>query len=179
MMNLTNLHFIWKPHSWWSTNTNAASVWIRRNLIKHCKFKIYRDKMVHFCIYFCFIDYAKNFDCVDYNKLWKILQEMGIPDHQTCLLRTLYAGQEATGRTGHGTTDWFQTVKGARQGCILSPYLFNLYTEYIRSFLIAQLVKNLLAMWETWVQFLGWEDPLKKGMATHSSILAWRILWTV
>ena len=104
---------------------------------------------------------------------------MGIPDYLTCLLSNLYAGQKATVRIVHGTTDWFQTVKGARQGCILSPYLFNLYTEYIRSFLIAQLVKNLLAMWETWVQFLGWEDPLKKGMATHSSILAWRILWTV
>ena len=72
-------------------------------------------------IYFCFIDYAKAFDCVDHNKLWKILQEMGIPDHLTCLLRNLYAGQEATVRTRHGTTDWFQTGKGVRQGCILSP----------------------------------------------------------
>ena len=82
-------------------------------------------------IYFCFIDYAKAFDCVDHNKLWKILKEMGIPDHLTCLLRNLYAGQEATVRTGHGTTDWFQTGKGVRQGCILSPCLFNLYAEYI------------------------------------------------
>uniref|UniRef100_A0A4W2E168 Reverse transcriptase domain-containing protein n=1 Tax=Bos indicus x Bos taurus TaxID=30522 RepID=A0A4W2E168_BOBOX len=82
-------------------------------------------------IYFCFIDYAKAFDCVDYNKLWKILKEMGIPDHLICLLRTLYAGQEATVRTGHGTTDWFQIGKGVRQGCILSPWLFNLYAEYI------------------------------------------------
>ena len=82
-------------------------------------------------IYFCFIDYAKDFDCVDHNKLWKILQEMGIPDHFTCLLRNLYAGQEATGRTGHETTDWFQIGKGVRQGCILSPCLFNLYAEYI------------------------------------------------
>ena len=82
-------------------------------------------------IYFCFIDYAKAFDPVDHNKLWKILKEMGIPDHLTCLLRNLYAGQEATVRTGHGTTDWFQTGKGARQGCILSPCLFNLYAEYI------------------------------------------------
>ena len=82
-------------------------------------------------IYFCFIDYAKAFDCVDHNKLWKILQEMGIPDHQTCLLRNLYAGQEATVRSGHGTTDWFQIGKGVCQGCILSPCLFNLYTEYI------------------------------------------------
>ena len=78
-------------------------------------------------IYFCFIDYAKAFDCVDHNKLWKILQEMGIPDHPTCLLINLYAGQEATVRTGHGTTDWFQIGKGVRQGCILSPCLFNLY----------------------------------------------------
>ena len=82
-------------------------------------------------IYFCFIDYGKAFDCVDHNKLWKILREMGIPDHLTCLLRNLYAGQEATVRTGHGTTDWFQIGKGVHQGCVLSPYLFNFYAEYI------------------------------------------------
>ena len=82
-------------------------------------------------IYFCFIDYAKAFDCVDHNKLWKILKEMGIPDHLTCLLRNLYAGQESTVRTRHGTTDWFQIGKGVRQGCILSPCLFSLYAEYI------------------------------------------------
>uniref|UniRef100_A0A4W2DWV2 RNA-directed DNA polymerase n=1 Tax=Bos indicus x Bos taurus TaxID=30522 RepID=A0A4W2DWV2_BOBOX len=82
-------------------------------------------------IYFCFIDYAKAFDCVDHNKLWKILKEMGIPGHLTCLLRNLYTGQEATVRTGHGTTDWFQIGKGVHQGCILSPCLFNLYAEYI------------------------------------------------
>ena len=82
-------------------------------------------------IYFCFIDYAKAFDCVDHKKLWKILQEMGIPDHLTCVLRNLYAGHEATVRTGHGTTDWFQIGKGVRQGCILSPCLFNLYADYI------------------------------------------------
>ena len=82
-------------------------------------------------IYFCLIDYAKAFDCVDHNKLWTILKEMEIPDHLTCLLRNLYAGQEATVRTGHGTTDWFQIGKGVRQGCILSPCLFNLYAEYI------------------------------------------------
>uniref|UniRef100_A0A4W2F230 Reverse transcriptase domain-containing protein n=1 Tax=Bos indicus x Bos taurus TaxID=30522 RepID=A0A4W2F230_BOBOX len=81
--------------------------------------------------YFCFIDYAKAFDCVDHNKLWKILKEMGIPDHLTFLLRNLYEGQEATVRTGHGTTDWFQIGKGVRQGYILSPCLFNLYAEYI------------------------------------------------
>ena len=82
-------------------------------------------------IYFCFIDYAKAFDCVDHKKLRTILKEMGIPDHQTCLLRNLYVGQEATVRTGHGTTDWFQTGEGVSQGCILSPCLFNLYAEYI------------------------------------------------
>ena len=82
-------------------------------------------------IYFGFIDYAKAFDCVDHNKLWKILKEMGVPDHLTCLMRNLYAGQEATVRTGHGTTDWFQIGKGVCQGCILSPCLFNLYAEYI------------------------------------------------
>ena len=82
-------------------------------------------------IYFCFIDYVKAFDCVDYNKLSKILKEMRIPDHFTCLLRNLYAGQEATVRIGHSTTDWFQIGKGVCQGCILSPCLFNLYAEYI------------------------------------------------
>ena len=82
-------------------------------------------------IYFCFIDYAKAFDCVDHNKLWKILKEMGIPDHLTCLLRNLCAGQEATVRTGHGTTDWFQIGKGVHQSCILSCCLFNLYAQYI------------------------------------------------
>ena len=82
-------------------------------------------------IYFCFIDYAKAFDCVAHNKLRKILKEMGIPDHLTCLLRNLYTGQEATVRTGHGTTDWFQIGKGVCQGCILSPCLFNFYAEYI------------------------------------------------
>ena len=82
-------------------------------------------------IYFCFIDCAKAFDCVDHNKLWKILKEMGIPDHLICLFIKLYAGQEATVRTEHGTTDWFQIGKGVCQGCILSSYLFNLYVEYI------------------------------------------------
>ena len=82
-------------------------------------------------IYFCFIDYAKAFDCVDHNQLWKILREMGIPDNLTCLLRNLYASQEATVRIGHGTTDWFQMGKGVCQGCILSPCLFKLYAEYI------------------------------------------------
>ena len=83
--------------------------------------------------YFCFIDYAKAFNCVNHNKLWKILQEMGISDHLTCLLRNLYAGQEAIVRTGHGTTDRFQIGKGVHQGCILSSCLFNFYAEYIMS----------------------------------------------
>ena len=82
-------------------------------------------------IYFCFIDYAKAFDCIDHSKLWKILKETGTPDHLTCLLRNLYAGQEATVRTVHGTTDWFQIGKGVYQGCILSPCLFNFYAESI------------------------------------------------
>ena len=82
-------------------------------------------------IYFYFIDYTKAFDCVDHNKLWEIRKEMGLPDHLTCLLRNLYTGQEATVRTGRGTTDWLQIKKGVRQGCILSPCLFNLYAEYI------------------------------------------------
>ena len=82
-------------------------------------------------IYFCFIDYAKAFDCEDHNKMWKILKEMGIPDHLTCLLRNLYVGQEAKVRIEHGTTDWFQIGKEVHQACILSPCLFNLYVEYI------------------------------------------------
>jgi len=82
-------------------------------------------------MFICFIDYAKAFDCVDHSKLWKILKEIGIPDHLTCLLRNLYAGQEATVRTGHGRADWFQIGKAVCQGCLLSPCLFNLYAEYI------------------------------------------------
>ena len=90
-----------------------------------------KSKSVSEKIYFCFIDYAKAFDCVDHNKLWNILKEMEIPDHLTCLLRNLYAGKEATVRNGHGITDWFQIWKVVRQGCILSPCLFNLNAEYI------------------------------------------------
>ena len=85
----------------------------------------------YYYVYFCFIDYAKAFDCVDHNKLWKILKEMGILDYLTCLLRNLYADQEATVITWDGTTDWFQIGKGEHQGCILSPWLFNLHAEYI------------------------------------------------
>ena len=92
---------------------------------------IKKAREFHGNIYFFFIDYAKAFDCVDHDKLWKTLKEMGIPDHLTGLLRNLYAAQEATVRTGHGTTDWFQIGKGVLQDCILSPCLFNLYAEYI------------------------------------------------
>ena len=95
----------------------------------HCIIKKARDFQKN--IYLCFIDYAKAFDCVDNNKLWKILREMGTPDHLTCLLRNLYADQEATVRTRRGTTDWFQIGKGVHQRCILLPYLFNFYAEYI------------------------------------------------
>ena len=87
-------------------------------------------------IYFCFIDYAKDFDCVDHNKLWKILKEMGIPDHLTCLLSNLYAGQEAIVRTRHGTTDWFQIGRGVCQGCLLSLCLFNLYADFFSNYIL-------------------------------------------
>ena len=92
---------------------------------------IEKESEFHKNIYFCFIDYGKAFDCVDHNRLWKILKEMGILDHLSSFLRNLYAGQEATVRTEHGTTDWFQIGKGVHQGCILSPCLFNFYEEYI------------------------------------------------
>ena len=98
-----------------------------QHLLYHRKSKRIPEKI----IYFCFTDYAKAFDCVDHNKLWKILQEMGITDHLTCILRNLYAGQEATVRNGHRTTDWFQIGKEVCQGHILSPCLFNFYAEYI------------------------------------------------
>ena len=102
-----------------------------RNQIANICWIIQKAREFQENIYFYFIEYAKAFDCVDLNKLWKILKEMGIPDHLTCLLRNLYAGQDATIETGHGTTDWFQIGKGVRQGCILSPCLFKLYAEYI------------------------------------------------
>ena len=102
-----------------------------RDQIANIRWIIKKARVPEKNIYFCFIDYVKAFDCVDHNKLRKILQEMGIPDHLTCLLRNLYAGQEATIRTGRGTTDWFQIGKGVHQDCILSPCLFNLYVEYI------------------------------------------------
>ena len=102
-----------------------------RDQIANICWIINKEKEFQNNFYFCFIDDAKAFDYVDHNKLWKILQELGIPDHLACLLRNLYADQEATVRTGHGTTDWFQIGKGVHQGCILSPCLFNLYAEYI------------------------------------------------
>ena len=102
-----------------------------RNQIANIRFIIKKARQFQKNFYFCFIDYAKAFDCADHNKLWKILHKMGLTDHLTCLLRNLYEGQEATVRTGHGTTDWFQVRKGICQGCILSPCLFNLYAEYI------------------------------------------------
>ena len=102
-----------------------------RDQIANIRWIMEKEREFHKNIYFCFIDYAKAFDCVDHSKLWEILKEIGIPDHLTCLLRNLYAGQEATVRTGHGTTDCFQIGKGVCQGCILSPCLFNFYAEYI------------------------------------------------
>ena len=102
-----------------------------RDQIANIRWIIEKARKFQKNIYFCFIDYAKAFDCVDHNKLWKIRREMGIPDHLTCLLRNLYAGQEATVRTGRGTTDCFQIGKGVCQSCILSPCLFNLYPEHI------------------------------------------------
>ena len=102
-----------------------------RGQIANISWIIGKSKEFQKNIYFCFIDYTKAFDCAHHTKMWKILKEMGIPDHLTCLLRNLYAGQEATVRTGHGTTDWFQIGKRVFQGWILSPCLFNLYAEYI------------------------------------------------
>ena len=116
-------------HELW---TSRCSSWIdrgTRDQIADIHWIIKKAREFQKNIYFCFIDYAKAFDCVDHSKLSKILQEIGIPDHLTCLLRNLYAGQEAT--VGHGTTDWFQTGKGVHQGCILSSCLFNFYAEYI------------------------------------------------
>ena len=101
-----------------------------RNQIANIHWIIKKAKEFQENIYFCFIDYAKAFDCVNHKKLWKILKEMRLPDHLTCFLRNLYAGQEATVRTGYGTTDWFHIRKGVHQVCILSPCLFNLYTVY-------------------------------------------------
>ena len=102
-----------------------------RDQIANIHWTIEKARELQKNIYICFIDFIKAFDCVDHNKLWTVLKKMGIPDHLTCLLRNLYAGQEATVRTGHGPTDWFQIIKRVCQGCIFSPCLFNLYAEYI------------------------------------------------
>ena len=104
---------------------------VTRDQITNIRWIIKKAREFQKNTYFCFIDYTKAFDCVDHNKLWIILKEMGIADHLICLLRNLYAGQEAPVRTGHGTTDWFQIEKGVHQGCTLSPCLFNIYAEYI------------------------------------------------
>ena len=111
-------------------NVRCNKIWARDQIANIC-WIMEKAREFQKNIYFCFINYAKAFDRVDHNKLWKILKEKGIPDHLTCLLRNLYAGQEVTVRIGHGTTDWFQIVEGVRQGCILSPCLFNFYAEYI------------------------------------------------
>ena len=117
--------------SGWKLNTEETKGRGTRDQIANIRWIMEKAKEFQKNIHFCFIDYAKAFDCVDHNKLGKILKEMGIPDHLTCLLRSLYAGQETTVRTGHGTADWFQIGKGVHQGCILSPCLFNFYAEYI------------------------------------------------
>ena len=116
---------------WPATVYGVAKNWTQLITHKGNSFWLEKARDVQKSIYFCFIDYTKAFDCLNHNKLWKILKEMGIPEHLICILRNLYAGQEATIRTGHGTTDWFKIGKGVRQGCILSPCLFNLYAEYI------------------------------------------------
>ena len=113
---------------WWPNLQSASGVVTNQRVLE---IKLPTSAGSSKNIFFCFIDYAKAFDCVDHNKLWKILKEMGIPDHLTSLLRNQYADQEATVRTGHVTTDWFQIGKGVRQGCILSPCLFNLYAEHV------------------------------------------------
>ena len=133
-------------------------------------------------IHFCFIDYDKAFDSVDHNKLWKILKEMGIPDHLTCLWRNLCAGQEATVRTGHGTTDWFQIGKGVCQGCILSPCFFNLYAQYIMRNVGLEEAQVGIKIARRNINNLRYADDstlmAEKVMALHSSTLAWKIPWT-
>ena len=114
-----------------------------RDQIANIRWIIEKAREIQENSYFCFIDYAKAFDCVDHSKLWKILQEMGIPHHFTCFLKNLYAGQGATVRTGHGTTDWFQIGKGVCQGCILSPCLFNVYAEYMMDWMKLKLESRL------------------------------------
>ena len=144
VINLQQIKNKWKKKKFskrgfintWSMNFQMLKVrfrkaWRTRDQIANIYWIIKKAREFQKNIYFCFTDYAKAFDFVDHNKLWKILKERGIPDNLTCLLRNRYAGQEATIRIGHGTTDWFQIGKGVHQGCILSPCLFNLYSEYI------------------------------------------------
>ena len=115
----------------WTLERDITKTSIKLLLEQEIRWIIEKAREFQKNIYFCFIDYAKAFNCVDHHKLWKILKEMGIPDHLTCLLRNLYAGQKTIIRIGHGTTDWFSIGKGGHQSCILSPCLFNLYAEYI------------------------------------------------
>ena len=122
--------FLIKFYFWGNLNRFSRCIG-NREQIANIHWIIKKAREFQKSIYFSFVDYTKAFDCVDHNKLWKILQVIGIPEDLTCLLRILYAGQEATVTTGHGTTDWFQIGKGVCQGCILSPCLFNLYAEYI------------------------------------------------
>ena len=137
-----------------------------RDQIANIRWIMEKAREFHKNIYFCFIDYAKDIDCVDQSKLRKILKEMGIADHMTCLLRNLYAGQEATVRTGHGTTDWFQVGKGVHQGCILSHCLMNFYAEYI-------LRNTGLDEAQAGIKIAGRNiNNLRCTMATHSSTLA-------
>ena len=151
----------------------------------HCIFEKARKFKKN--IYFCFIDYAKAFDCVDdcvdHNKLWKLLKEKGILDHLICLLRNLDSGQEATVRTRHGTTDWIQIRKGVRQGCILSPCLCTLNAEYImrnagldEAQLESRLLEEISRTSDMQMTPPLWQK--EKEMATHSSTLAWKIPWT-
>ena len=118
-------------NSTWTKNFQMFKLDLEKAAQPDIRWIIEKAKEFQKNIYFCFIDYAKAFDCMDHNKLWNILKEMGIPDHLTCLLRSLYTGQEATVRTGHGTVNLFQIGKGIHQGCILSPCLLNSYAEYI------------------------------------------------
>ena len=122
------------------------------------------------------MDYAKAFDCVDHNKLWEILKEMGIPDHLTCLMRNPYASQEATVRSGHGTTDWFQLGKGVRQGCMLLTCLFNLYAEYIMRNAGLEEAQAGIKIARRNINNLRY--AAEKVLAPHSSTLAWKMPWT-
>ena len=137
MASLTQWTWVWgSSWSWWWMGKPGILQSMGSQRVRHdwaTELNWTDSSFSRFCLpeNLCFIDYAKAFDCMHHNKLWKNLKEMGIQEHLTCLLRNLYAGQEATVRTGHGTTDWFPIGKGVRQGCVLSPCLFNFYAEYI------------------------------------------------